>query len=61
MVGVQKTHGAFFCLAAVIEVLRAAVYEIVREPEPREKLNIAALAFAKDPDGYLVKLIQKSP
>lgn len=47
--------------AAIIEVIRAEGFDIVKEPEPLEKLNIAALAFAKDPDGYLVELIQKPP
>lgn len=47
--------------AAIIEVIRAEGFDIVKEPEPLAKLNIAALAFAKDPDGYLVELIQKPP
>ena len=53
--------GAFFGPVAVIAAIRAEGYEIVREPEPLESLNIASLAFAKDPDRYLVELIQKPP
>ena len=46
---------------AIIEAVRSEGLEIVREPEPLAALNIAALAFAKDPDGYLIELIQKPP
>jgi len=47
--------------AAIIDAVRKEGLEIVREPAPIETLNNSILAFAKDPDGYLVELIQKPP
>lgn len=42
---------------AVIDAVRTEGLEIVREPAP---FGEALIAFAKDPDGYLVELIQRA-
>jgi lactoylglutathione lyase len=47
--------------AAIIEAVRAEGLEIVKEPTTYPSMNNAIIAFAKDPDGYLVELIQKPP
>ncbi len=48
-------------VATVIDAIREEGLTIVQEPAVSETLGGALLAFAKDPDGYLVELIQKPP
>jgi lactoylglutathione lyase len=38
--------------------IRAAGLEVTREPEPLEGLGGAIVALAKDPDGYVIELIE---
>ena len=38
--------------------IRGAGLEITREPEPIESLGGAVVCLAKDPDGYVIELIQ---
>jgi lactoylglutathione lyase len=40
------------------EAIRAAGLEITREPAPAETMGGAIIALAKDPDGYVIELIQ---
>lgn len=47
--------------AAMLEDMRAANYVIHMEAKPLEILGGAIVGFAKDPDGYLIELIQKPP
>lgn len=47
--------------AGMLEDMRAASYVIHREAKPVEILDGAIVGFAKDPDGYLVELVQKPP
>jgi lactoylglutathione lyase len=44
---------------AAAEAIRADGLEIVREPTPIASLGGAVVGFAKDPDGYLVELLQR--
>ena len=46
---------------AAAEAIRADGLEIVREPTPIASLGGAVVGFAKDPDGYLVELLQRPP
>lgn len=46
---------------AAAERIRAAGMPIVREPTPVPTLGNAVVGFAKDPDGYLIELLQASP
>ena len=39
--------------------IRGAGLEITREPEPIESLSGAVVCLAKDPDGYVIELIQR--
>jgi len=43
---------------AVANRIRAFGCEITREPTPIETLNGAVVGLAKDPDGYVVELLQ---
>jgi lactoylglutathione lyase len=43
---------------AVAQRIRDAGMEIVREPTPVPALGNAMVGFAKDPDGYLIELLQ---
>ena len=43
---------------AVTERIRAEGLEITREPTPIETLGGAIVALAKDPDGYVIELLQ---
>lgn len=43
---------------AIAATIRDAGYPIEREPEPVPTLNNAMIGFAKDPDGYLLELLQ---
>jgi len=43
---------------AVAEAIRAEGLEITREPAPIETLGGAIVGLAKDPDGYVVELLQ---
>jgi lactoylglutathione lyase len=45
---------------ATAELIRAAGLEIVREPTPIPSLGGAVVGFGKDPDGYLVELLQRA-
>lgn len=45
--------------AATVERIRALGGPITREPTPAPGLGNALVAFGKDPDGYLVELIQR--
>lgn len=38
--------------------IRADGHEIVREPTPAEAVGGAVVGFAKDPDGYLIELLE---
>ncbi len=44
---------------AAADAIRAEGLEIVREPRPVPGLGDAVVGFAKDPDGYLVELLQR--
>ena len=44
---------------AAADAIRAEGLEIVREPTPIPSLGEAVVGFAKDPDGYLVELLQR--
>jgi catechol 2,3-dioxygenase-like lactoylglutathione lyase family enzyme len=44
--------------AAYAERIRAAGLEITREPAPIDTLGGAVICLAKDPDGYVIELIQ---
>jgi lactoylglutathione lyase len=46
---------------AVTEKIRAEGLEITREPTPIETLGGAVVALAKDPDGYVIELLQAPP
>ena len=37
--------------------IRAAGYKVIREPEPAPEVGGFVVGFAKDPDGYLVELL----
>ena len=39
--------------------IRGAGLEVTREPEPIESLGGAVVCLAKDPDGYVIELIQR--
>jgi lactoylglutathione lyase len=41
-----------------IEKIRAEGLEIVREAEPVPELRNAVVGMAKDPDGYLLEILQ---
>jgi len=41
--------------------IKAEGLEIVREPAPMANMGGALLGLAKDPDGYIVELIQRPP
>jgi lactoylglutathione lyase len=43
---------------AVTERIRAEGLEITREPTPVETLGGAIVGLAKDPDGYVIELLQ---
>ena len=44
--------------AAVAERIGAAGFEITREPAPVASMGGAVICLAKDPDGYVIELIQ---
>ncbi|MGH1471804.1 MAG: VOC family protein [Cellvibrionaceae bacterium] len=44
---------------ATISAIGAAGYDIVSEPTPYESMGNALIGFGKDPDGYLIEIIQK--
>ena len=46
---------------AVAERIRAEGCEIIREPIPIATLGGAVVGLAKDPDGYVVELLQAPP
>lgn len=41
--------------------IKAEGLEIVREPAPMANIGGALLGLAKDPDGYIIELIQRPP
>jgi lactoylglutathione lyase len=43
---------------AVTERIRAEGLEITREPTPIDTLDGAVVGLAKDPDGYVIELLQ---
>lgn len=45
----------------VAAAIRDAGFPIEREPEPVPSLGNAVVGFAKDPDGYLLELLQAPP
>lgn len=45
--------------AALTAKIKAAGLEITRDPAPIESLGGAVVALAKDPDGYVIELIQR--
>jgi len=44
--------------AGLIEAIRADGLEITHEPAPAQTMGGAMLGMAKDPDGYVIELIQ---
>ena len=46
---------------AVSDRIKADGLEIVREPEAMDALGGAVVGLAKDPDGYIIELIQRPP
>ncbi len=44
--------------AAIAAKVKAAGLEVTREPAPIESLGGAVVCLAKDPDGYMIELIQ---
>jgi len=44
--------------AAMAERIRAAGFEITHEPAAAPSMNGAVISLAKDPDGYVIELIQ---
>ncbi|MCW8194855.1 hypothetical protein F6455_08655 [Proteobacteria bacterium 005FR1] len=45
---------------AIVEKARSAGHEIYRELEAIEEIGNALMAMIKDPDGYIVEIIQKA-
>jgi lactoylglutathione lyase len=45
---------------ALADRIRAAGLEITREPAPIETMGGAVICLAKDPDGYVIELIQRT-
>lgn len=46
---------------AIVEKARREGFEIYREPEAIKEIGNALMAMIKDPDGYIVEVIQKPP
>jgi lactoylglutathione lyase len=46
---------------AISDRIKAEGLEIVREPAPMANMGGALLGLAKDPDGYIIELIQRPP
>ena len=46
---------------AVSDRIKAEGLEIVREPAAMDSLGGAVVGLAKDPDGYIIELIQRPP
>jgi len=46
---------------AISDRIKAEGLEIIREPAPMANMGGALLGLAKDPDGYIVELIQRPP
>ena len=44
---------------ALADAIRAEGLDIIREPEPVKELGNAVVGFAKDPDGYVIELLQR--
>ncbi len=44
---------------ALAKAIRDAGYEVVREPVPSPQVGGAVVGFAKDPDGYLIEILQR--
>jgi len=44
---------------AVADAIRAEGLEIIREPTPIPELGDAVVGLAKDPDGYVIELLQR--
>jgi lactoylglutathione lyase len=44
---------------AVADAIRAEGLEVMREPEPVPALGGAVVGLAKDPDGYIIELLQR--
>ncbi len=42
---------------ALAAKIRAAGFEVTREPQPSEQVGGAMVGFAKDPDGYVLELL----
>lgn len=42
---------------ALAAKIKAAGYEVTREPQPSEQVSGAVVGFAKDPDGYVLELL----
>jgi len=67
--GVVRDHGAFAGklvfyvddVSAVCARIRDAGLEITREPSASQGLGPTLVAFAKDPDGYTLELLQRPP
>jgi lactoylglutathione lyase len=46
---------------AVADAIRAEGLEVTREPTPVPELGDAVVGLAKDPDGYVIELLQRPP
>jgi len=46
------------CTTPTAPKIRADGLEITREPAPIESLGCAVVGLAKDPDGYVIELIE---
>jgi len=44
---------------ALAEAIRAEGLAITREPEPVPELGDAVVGFARDPDGYVIEILQR--
>jgi lactoylglutathione lyase len=45
--------------AALADAVRAEALEITREPTPVPELGDAVVGFARDPDGYVIEILQR--
>ncbi len=48
-------------ITSLFDSARAEGYEVIREPEVLESIGGALMGMVKDPDGYVVEMIQKKP
>jgi lactoylglutathione lyase len=46
--------------AGLAAAIRAEGYEVIREPAPVPELGGVIVGFAKDPDGYIIEILQSN-